>query len=132
MSGVTTTGREATFESNLCWVWWPGKSENGLEYSADCLENGLVIDYNRRGDRDETYDRDDDDATISESSTISLVRMHARIIQRGDIPSDDSMTMGLSDLKQLKRMVSPHHELAKDELFRHRVFDQWSRRGFCP
>ena len=131
-SGVTVNGpRSDVLESNFCWVWWPGNSSNGLEYSADCLKNGLIVDY-CRGDRADTYDRDDDDATIS-SSTISLVRnARAKIIQRGDIPSDDSTTTSLSDLKQLKRMVSPLHESAKDQSFRHRVFDQWSRRGFCP
>jgi hypothetical protein len=102
-------------------------------YAADCLENGLVIDYNHWGDRDDAYGRDDDDATSSESSTISLVRsFHAEIIRRSDIPNDNPATLSLSDLKQLKRLVSPHHESAKDEFFRHRVFDQWSRRGCCP
>jgi hypothetical protein len=143
MSGVTSLGREATFESNLCWVWWPGKNPNGFGYAADCLETGLVIDYNRRvgGDgEDDATGRDYDDVTttISESSTLALIRIHGEILRRcggGIVPSDDSGTptgssgWSLSDVRRWKRRISPRHESAKDEFLRHRVFDQWNRRG---
>jgi hypothetical protein len=138
MSGVTSLGRDATFDSNLCWVWWPGKGPNGFGYAADCLETGLVIDYNRRGgDGDDASGRDGDCATtISESSTLALIRIHGEILRHGGgVPIDDwgtltgSSGLSLSDVRRLKRRVSPRHESAKDEFLRHRVFDQWNRRG---
>jgi len=135
MSNVTTLGQDATFDSNLCWNWWPGKEcINGLGYTADCLEDGLVIKYNQ----DEEDDKVGSTMTIiSESSTLSLLQIYFEIIRCGGRDMDgetawmmDSQSkVSLSDLRRWKTHYSPQHAKAKDEFLRHKVFNMWSRRG---
>ena len=133
MSNVTTLGQDATFDSNLCWIWWPGKKcTNGLGYTADCLKDGLVINYNP-----EDEEVGSTMTIISESSTLGLLQIHSEIIRCGgrDMDGEIAWTMdsqsklSLSDLQRWKRHISPHHAKAKDEFLRHRVFNKWSRRG---
>jgi hypothetical protein len=140
MSNVTTLGQDATFDTNLCWIWWPGKKcTKDYGYTADCLEDGLVINYNQDNNEEE-----DDEVlgstamtSISESSTLGLLQIHSEIIRcaRRDMDgetawmSESQSKVSLSDLQQWKRHISPHHAKAKDEFLRHKVFHMWSRRG---
>lgn len=134
MSIVTTIGQDATFDSNFCWIWWPGKKCT----SADCLVDGLVIKYNQ-----DDFEKEDKVVVstmtiISEASTLGLLQTYAEIIRCGahDIYGeiawmmDSQSKVSLSDLRQWKQHYSQHHAKAKDEFLRHRVFNKWSRRGF--
>jgi hypothetical protein len=104
---------------------------NGLGYTADCLEDGLVIKYNQ-DDKVGSMMR-----IISESSTLSLLQIHSEIIRCSGRKIDDQIAwmmdsqskVSLSDLRRWKKHYSPQHAKAKDEFLRHKVFNMWSRRG---
>lgn len=133
MAGVKDVGRDASFDSNLCWVWWPGKaSKSG--YAADCLDGktGLIFDARDGADGPLDNGRATTPAAFSACSTLSLFRLSMEILRRsgaaeGSDPEDPS-ELSLPDLRRAKRRFSPQYESAKADLFRHRVFAEWSRR----
>jgi hypothetical protein len=139
MSNVTTIGQDATFDSNLCWTWWPGKKcTKDYGYTADCLEDGLVIKYNEDDNEEDNEVLGSIAMTsISESSTLGLLQVYSEIIRCAsrDMDGETAWTMdsqskvSLSDLQRWKRHISPHHAKAKDEFLQHKVFHMWSRRG---
>ena len=132
MTGVTSVGQDAMFGSNLCWVWWPEKASN-LCYAADCLDGktGLRINYQESVD---TCDSQEAIATpaFSACSTFAMVLLNMEILQNigvpNMVPGKDQSKLSISELRQLKHKVSAQYESAKADLFRHRVFDQWSCR----
>ena len=131
MSGVKPIGQDATFESNLCWAWWPGKPLESW-YAAECLDGktGLKIKYHCS---EETV-RQDAESDVSDCSTVALLQLHLGILKHRGAPDqlkwkNDLPRLTLSDVRQLKREVSPEYESAKTDLMRHRVFAGWTCRG---
>ena len=111
MSDVTTLGRDATFDSNLCFVWWPDK------VLAECLDGstGLKITTSEHSD----------------CSTYSLTKLNMEILYTAGVIKQDQLKiqskLSLSDLQKLKS-ISLQYKSAKADLLRHRVFKQWSCR----
>jgi len=129
MTGIKHFGQDATFDSNLCWVWWPGKTCN-FGYAADCLDTGLTINYYQTIEGSDLNNPDTSlsiPPTFSECSTYAMFQIVTEFFHVGCIRSG----LSLSDLRRWKRTLSVEYESAKDELFRHRVFTQWCRRGRC-
>ena len=134
MEGIKIVGQDATFDSNFCWVWWPGKSSK----DADCIDGktGFVINNN-----DTIYDRSSDELafapTFSEVSTFALLKINMEILEstgssvakswRRKSNSNDC-NYSLAEIRSLKRQLSSQYELAKDDLLHHRVFRRWSCR----
>ena len=132
MAGIRHVGQDATFDSNLCWVWWPGKTSN-FGYAADCLESGLKINYHHSNVGSNMEHRDVSSSipsTFSECSTYAMFHS-IMAISHGSSTVETKMSLSLKDILQRKRNLSFDYESAKDELFRHRVFFQWCRRGCC-
>ena len=114
MSDVTTLGRDATFDSNICFIWWPDK---GL--AAECLDGSTGL---------KTSLDDTTTAAHSDCSTYSLTKLNIEILYTaGVIKSLQSSPLSLSDLQKLKS-ISSQYESAKADLLRHRVFKQWGCR----
>lgn len=134
MGGIKAVGQDATFDSNICWVWWPDKpSEFG--YEADCLDGkaGCRINYHKAGTTD--FNKLEDASVLppfSACSTYAMFELNKEILQlcgsTTSLESDSQTPLALSHVRQMKRDVSPEYESAKAELFRHRVFGQWSCR----
>ena len=116
MSDVTTLGRDATFDSNLCFSWWPDK------VLAECLDGSTGL----KTDLDGTAT-----AEHSDCSTYSLTELNMEILHTSGVIKQDQLKMlsklNLSDLQKLKS-ISLQYESAKADLLRHRVFKQWSCR----
>ncbi|KAL7464162.1 hypothetical protein ACHAXS_004499 [Conticribra weissflogii] len=131
MEGIKSIGQDANFESTYCWVWWPGKSSN-LKYSADCIDGktGFVIRY--EDFVDELVDGKQQSIQFTEISTSSLYKLTMEIIQYCGITHEkiETKCKTLADMRSLKQEISRQYENAKEDLFRHRVFRQWSCR-FC-
>ncbi|KAL7520196.1 hypothetical protein ACHAWX_004939 [Stephanocyclus meneghinianus] len=115
MEGIKAIGQDASFDSsNSCWVWWPVKASHfGC---AECIDGktGFVINH------------DDTAVTpplLSGVSTSSMLEM-LRCIGLSHISS----TLSLEELMNLKRKTSPDYQAAKDDLIRHRVFQEWCCR----
>ena len=107
MSDVTTLGRDATFDSNLCLVWWPDKE------FAECLDgsNGIKTDL------DSTTT-----AEHSDCSTYSLTKLNMEILYTAGVIKSQpkvSSKLSLSDVQKLKS-ISIQYESAKADLLRHR------------
>ena len=113
MGGVKLIGEDASFDSTLCWAWWPSKGGN-----ADCIDGktGLVTNCSN-------------EETIN---TYSLLQLDLEILSLCGVPATPSLTdekLSLSELRMLKRRLSSQYESAKDNLLlRHRVFRDWSCR----
>ena len=108
MSDVTTLGRDASFDSNLCFVWWPNK------VLAECLDGSTGLKITT--------------AEHSDCSSYSLTKLNMEILYTsGVIKSQVNAPLSLSDLQKLKS-ISIQYESAKSDLLRHRVFKQWSCR----
>ena len=112
MSDVTTLGRDATFDSNLCFIWWPDKV-----LAAECLDGSTGLKITT--------------AEHSDCSSYSLTKLNMEILHAGGVIKQDqlkiSTKLSLSDLQKLKS-ISLQYESAKADLLRHRVFKQWSCR----
>lgn len=131
MTGIKHVGKDATFDSNFCWAWWPGKVCS-FGYAADCLESGLRINYHHSVVGTDTKNRNlslSIPPTFSECSTYAMFKIVIQIIH-GRATVEPKLS-SLNDILRWKRNLSPGYESAKDELFRHRVFTQWCRRGRC-
>ncbi len=129
MTGIKHVGKDATFDSNLCWVWWPGKVCS-FGYAADCLESGLRINYHHSVVGSDVDNRDlslSIPPPFSECSTYAMFLIVMEIIH-GRFTVEPKL-LSLNDILKWKRNLSLEYESAKDELFRHRVFTQWCRRG---
>lgn len=124
MAGVKSVGQDAAFDTNQCWVWWPGKSPD-FGYAADCIDGktGLKVKY-------ENCDSESTPSTFSECSTFVLLKASSEIIRISCGPEafDGKPVRSLSAIRQLKHHVSPRYESAKAEFLRHRVFNEWSCR----
>jgi len=111
MSDVTTLGRDATFDSNLCFVWWPDKE------FAECLDGNTGLKITT--------------AEHSDCSSYSLTKLNMEILCTAGIIEQDQLKipskLSLSDVQKLKS-ISSQYESAKADLLRHRVFKQWSCR----
>ena len=120
MEGVKVVGEDASFDSTLCWVWWPGKGSD----KAECIDGktGLVTNCCSG----ETVQK------ASSVSTYSLLKINLEILHLCGVPVAASLTdenLSLSELRTLKRQISAQYETAKDQfLLRHRVFRDWSCR----
>lgn len=116
MSDVTTLGRDATFDSNLCFIWWPDKE------LAECLDGSTGLKTGLDGTTT---------AEHSDCSTYSLTKLNIEILCTAGVIKQDQMKiptkLSLSDLQKLKS-ISLQYESAKADLLRHRVFKQWSCR----
>jgi len=129
MAGVKSVGEDAIFDSNLCWVWWPEKAFD-FAYAADCLDGktGLKINYHDSADLEK---QDGMPPSFSACSTFSLFQLNMEILQRSGVPNmswKSQSKLSLSDIRQMKCQISSQYESVKTDFFRHRVFDQWSRR----
>ena len=135
MTGIKLLGQDAKFQSNLCWVWWPEKSAE-FGYEADCIDGttGLKINFHQESTGTTV---DGHISTLSTSysdcSTYALIQLNLDILHTAgvsskNIPQKSQCKLSLSDVRLLKQQVSPQYESAKAELFRHRVFRQWSCR----
>lgn len=124
MAGVKSVGEDAAFDSNLCWAWWPG-SPSAV---AECLDGRTgLVNY----DDDNTDEQETKPPEFSDCSTFALFQLNLDILRSSGVST--MATIGKSQpnlvsLRQLKCHVSPQYESAKTDFFRHRVFDQWSRR----
>eukprot|EP00984_Skeletonema_dohrnii_P010951 scaffold4319_cov133-Skeletonema_dohrnii-CCMP3373.AAC.5 len=122
MEGLKMIGEDASFDSNLCWVWWPGKGSN----DADCIDGktGLIA----TSCNGETVQN----ASYSDVSTYALLKINLEILRMCGAPEAASLTdekLSLSELRMLKRRLSAQYESAKDTfLLRHRVFRDWCCR----
>ena len=112
MTDVTTLGRDATFDSNICFILWPDK---GL--AAECLDGSTGLKITT--------------AEHSDCSTYSLSKLNMEILYTAGVIKQDQLEipskLSLSDLQKLKS-ISIQYESAKADLLRHRVFKQWSCR----
>mmetsp|Transcript_39622 Transcript_39622/g.83302 ORF Transcript_39622/g.83302 Transcript_39622/m.83302 type:complete len:582 (+) Transcript_39622:94-1839(+) len=130
MAGVKSIGQDATFDSNVCWVWWPEKAHD-FDYAADCLDGrtGLKIKYHDDG---VVHEDDATSTAFSECSTFAMFELTIDILQRSGVPGlsawKSQSKLSLSDIREIKQKISSQYESVKSDLFRHRVFDQWSRR----
>ena len=134
MGGIQAVGQDATFDSNICWVWWPDKTSE-FGYEADCLDGkaGCRINYHKAGTTD--FNKLEDASVLppfSACSTYAMFELNKEILHlcgsTTSLESDSQCLLTLSHVRQMKRDVSPEYESAKAELFRHRVFGQWSCR----
>jgi len=130
MEGIKSIGKDANFESTYCWVWWPGKNPK-CGYLADCVDGktGFLIRY------EDDIDDSADEKRLNQSTeicTLSLYQSTIEIIQ--NCGNTDETTRRkcrtLADMRSLKEQISRQYEDAKCDLFRHRVFRQWSCR-YC-
>lgn len=124
MEGIKTVGEDASFESNSCWVWWPGKGSN----DAECIDGktGQLVSTSCSGDTVQN-------ASYSDVSTYSLLQINTEILRlcgaltSPEVPQmDEELT--LPELRRLKRRLSAQYESAKDTFLRHRVFRDWCFR----
>ncbi|KAL7544645.1 hypothetical protein ACHAWF_008020 [Thalassiosira exigua] len=128
MTGVRSVGRDARFDSNLCWVWWPDKYPD-FGYAADCLDGktGLKMRYdNGSGNVGQCINQDES----STCSTFGLLSLSLEVLKLGGVNKTmlPESLVTLADIRKFKRTISPEYESVKDEFFRHRVFHQWSCR----
>lgn len=118
MEGIKAIGQDASFDSSTsCWVWWPVKA-SPFGY-AECIDGktGFVINH--------------DDTVVTPTvfsgvSTSSMLEMLRRI----GLSHNISSTLTLEGLMNLKRKTSPDYQAAKDDLIRHRVFQEWCCRYY--
>jgi hypothetical protein len=142
MAGMKAVGQDASFDSNHCWVWWPIKATN-FGYAADCLVNGLTINYHQssEGGNNIIMGSLDTSTILPKFSECSTYAMYQTIMEISRVSctlfdaekmmlwSAGRPKLSLSDIRRCKRQLSLEYESTKDELFRHRVFNQWCRRG---
>lgn len=121
MEGLKTIGEDASFDSNLCWVWWPGKGSN----DADCIDGKTGLVGTSSGDTAQNV-------SYSDVSTYALLKISMEILHLCGASATASLKddkLSLSDLRMLKRRLSAQYESAKDTLnIRHRVFRDWCCR----
>ena len=126
MEGNKMIGGDASFDSTLCWVWWPGK---GGSSKADCIDGktGLVTSYCDGETAQNT-------TSYSDVSTCALLKINFEILHLCGVvvPVSASLTdekLSLSELRMMKRRLSAQYESAKDTFFlRNRVFRDWCCR----
>ena len=127
MSVVKSIGRDASFDSSICYIWWPASK------AAECIDGttGLLSSVNTG---DSKSGEANDCQSTSECSTYKMTHAILEVARRcGRIgqnvfADETTIDLTLSQLRELKRRVSPKYELAKSALFRHGTFDQWSVR----
>jgi hypothetical protein len=122
MEGIKRIGEDASFDSTLCWVWWPGKGSN----DADCIDGRTGLVTTSCGG--ETVQK----TLYSDVSTYALLKINLEILRLCGVPAAVSLTdekLSLPALRMLKRRLSASYESAKDTfLLRHRVFRDWCCR----
>ena len=132
MTGVKSVGQDASFGSNLCWVWWPGKTRDPV-YGADCIDGKTGLKTNYQESASIMDDSIELLPSYSACSTFGLFQAHMKILLSCRMPNmPDSKTdkLSLADLRQMKNQVSAQYEAAKADFLQHRVFNEWSCR-YC-
>ena len=125
MSGVKSIGRDASFDSSMCYIWWPASN------AAECIDGttGLLSSGNNG---DSKSGEASDCQSTSECSTYKMTHVVLKVARRRgtsqNVLPDETKDLTLPQLRELKRRLSPKYELAKSALFRHKTFDQWSLR----
>ena len=90
MSDVTTLGRDATFDSNLCFIWWPDK------VLAECLDGSTGLKTGVEGKVSTGH---------SDCSTYSLTKLNVEILDTAGVTKSQptaSSNLSLSDMQKLK------------------------------
>ena len=119
MEGTKTIGQDAIFDSNACWVWWPGHISSFV-YDAECIDGktGYMIDH----------DHPSDTSKVSAVSDKSYVSSLVKVLDASGLYTDTLSSWSLEDIASLKKLVSSDYEAAKKDFLRHRVFREWSCR----
>lgn len=119
MEGTKTIGQDAVFDSNACWVWWPGHV-SCFVYDAECIDGktGYMIDH----------DHPSVTSKVSAVSDESYVSSLVKILDAVGSDTNSLSALGLQEIASLKKLVSPDYEAAKKDFLRHRVFREWSCR----
>jgi len=131
MSGEKMIGQDVRFISSTCWIYWPFCAQ---PESIDG-ETGFIQKTN---DESCTSTEDDDikqqrisRMVVSKVSTFSLTELFfqlSNLLCRNDNRMETYEYNTIQGIRQLKRILSPDYEFAKDALVMNRIFAQWRRR----
>jgi len=120
MDAKKSEGQDVRFHSSDSWAWWPGLEK------AECIDGATgyqIIEGNEKNEDSRPLSR------LSTSALVDIILDIFRAANDGTKPSELQKPKTLSELRDLKWLLSSQYEKAKEQLLTdHRILRQWRRR----